>query len=204
MWKVIYIKLEYSPDFFAFKRSMEQCNNSTTFTEFNNATVYDEGVCVELGGKLFMLEKDAGTASGDEFNEEEWSEILGSGCDGVQFKSTSGDASYGHYYKYFSTAPNITSDLGYNRDSIDWWEAKRRAEQSTCGGMRGYLVSIETAAENEFIKDALCVITVRFRMHGVIPFHVAAGETRANYYGSRLDGSSDQHYLWLANSDWRT
>ena len=88
-------------------------------------------------------------------DEEEWSEVLGSGCDGVQFKSTSGDASYGHYYKYFSTAPNITSDLGYNRDSIDWWEAKRRAEQSTCGGMRGYLVSIETAAENEFIKDAV-------------------------------------------------
>ena len=191
-------------DFFVFKRSMEQCNNSTTFTEFNNATVYNEEDCAEFNDKLWMLEKDAGTVSGDEFTEEEWSEVLGSDCDGVQFKSTSGDASYGHYYKYFSTAPNLTSDLGYNRDSIDWWEAKRRAEQSTCGGMRGYLVSIETAAENEFIKDAvMCDNSTASGCTGVIPFHVAAGETRANYYGSRLDGSNDQHYLWLANSDWR-
>ena len=191
-------------DFFAFKRSMEQCNNSTTFTEFNSSTTYNEEDCAEFDDKLWMLEKDAGTVSGDEFAEEEWSEVLGSGCDGVQFKSTSGDASYGHYYKYFSTAPNVTSDLGYNRDSIDWWEAKRRAEQSTCGGMRGYLVSIETAAENEFIKDAvMCDNSTASGCTGVTPFHVAAGETRANYYGSRLDGSNDQHYLWLANSDWR-
>ena len=191
-------------DFFVFKRSIEQCNNSTTFTEFNVSTVYNEEDCVEFDDKLWMLEKDAGTTSGDEFAEEEWSEILGSGCDGVQFKSTSGDVSYGHYYKYFSTAPNVTSDLGYNRDSVDWWEAKRRAEQSTCGGMRGYLVSIETAAENEFIKDAvMCDSSTASGCTGVTPFHVAAGETRANYYGSRLDGSNDQHYLWLANSDWR-
>ena len=192
-------------DFFAFKRSMDQCNNSTTFIEYNESTAYDEGACVELDDKLLMLEKDAGTASGDEFNEEEWSEVLGSDCDGVQFKSTSGDASYGHYYKYFSTAPNITSDLGYKRDSISWWEAKRRAEKSTCGGMRGYLVSVETAAENEFIKDAvMCDNSTASGCTGVTPFHVAAGETRANYYGSRLDTSSNQHYLWLANSDWRT
>ena len=191
-------------DFFVFKRSMEQCNNLTSFIEFNASTVYNEEDCVEFDDKLWMLEKDAGTTSGDEFTEEEWSEILGSGCDGVQFKSTSGDASYGHYYKYFSTAPNVTNDLGYNRDSIDWWEAKRRAEQSTCGGMRGYLVSIETAAENEFIKDAvMCDSSTASGCTGVTPFHVAAGETRANYYGSRLDGSNDQHYLWLANSDWR-
>jgi hypothetical protein len=190
--------------FFAFKRSMEQCNNLTSFIEFNASEVYNEEDCAEWDGKLWMLEKDAGTTSGSEFVEAEWSEVLGSGCDGVQFKSTSGDESYGHYYKYFSTAPNVTSDLGYNRDSIDWWEAKRRAEQSTCGGMRGYLVSIETAAENEFIKDAvMCDSSAASGCTGVTPFHVAAGETRANYYGSRLDGSNDQHYLWLANSDWR-
>ena len=38
---------------------------------------------------------------------------------------------------------------------------------------------------------------------GITPFHVAAGESRANYYGTRLDGSGDQHYIWLSNSDWR-
>ena len=191
-------------DFFAFKRSMEQCNNLTSFIEFSSTTAYNEEDCVELDDKLWMLEKDAGTISGEEFVETDWSEVLGSGCDGVQFKSTSGDVSYGHYYKYFSTAPNVTSDLGYNRDSIDWWEAKRRAEQSTCGGMRGYLVSIETAAENEFIKDAvMCDNSTASGCTGVTPFHVAADETRASYYGSRLDGSNDQHYVWLANSDWR-
>ena len=67
-----------------------------------------------------------------------------------------------------------------------------------------YLVSIETAAENEFIKDAvMCDSSDASGCTGVTPFHVAAGETRANYYGSRLDGSNDQHYLWLSNSDWR-
>ena len=38
---------------------------------------------------------------------------------------------------------------------------------------------------------------------GVTPFHVAAGETRENYYGVRLDAKTDQHYVWLSNSDWR-
>ena len=135
----------------AFKRSMEQCTNSNTFTEFSNTSSYSEKDCVEFKDKLYYLEKDDGISAGDGFNEEDWAEVLGSGCDGIQFKSASGDESYGHYYKYFSTAPNVTSpsagDLGYDRDSIDWWEAKRRAEQSTCGGMRGYLVSIESAAK---------------------------------------------------------
>ena len=192
----------------AFKRSMEQCENSNTFTDFSNSSSYSEKDCVEFKGKLYYLEKDDGISAGDGFNEEDWAEVLGSGCDGIQFKSASGDESYGHYYKYFSTAPNVTSpsagDLGYDRDSIDWWEAKRRAEQSTCGGMRGYLVSIESAAENEFIKDAvMCDNSTDSGCTGVTPFHVAAGETRANYYGTRLDGSDDQHYIWLSNSDWR-
>ena len=70
--------------------------------------------------------------------------------------------------------------------------------------MRGYLVSIESAAENEFIKDAvMCNSSTQDGCTGVTPFHVAAGETRANYYGTRLDGASDQHYIWLSNSDWR-
>ena len=184
---------------------MEQCTNSKTFTDFSNSSSYSEKDCVEFKGKLYYLEKDDGISAGDGFNEEDWAEVLGSGCDGIQFKSASGDESYGHYYKYFSTAPNVTSpsagDLGYDRDSIDWWEAKRRAEQSTCGGMRGYLVSIESAAENEFIKDAvMCDNSTDSGCTGVTPFHVAAGETRANYYGARLDGSDDQHYIWLSNS----
>ena len=191
-------------NFFVFKRSMEQCNNSNTFTDFNAASSYNEKDCVEYDDKLYYLEKDAGKSSGVDFEEDDWSEVLGSGCDGVQFRSSSGDNSYGHYYKYFSTAPNVSSDLGYNGDSIDWWEAKRRAEQSTCGGMKGYLVSIESANENEFIKDAvMCNSSTQSGCTGVTPFHVAAGETRANYYGTRLDGSGDQHYLWLSNSDWR-
>ena len=144
-------------NFFAFKRSMEQCNNSTTFSAFSESSSYNEGDCAEHDGKLWYLENDDGKAANTDFEEDDWAEVLGSGCDGVQFRSSSGDASYGHYYKYFSTAPNVTTggDLGYNGDSIDWWEAKRRAEQSTCGGMRGYLVSVESAAENEFIKDAV-------------------------------------------------
>ena len=131
------------------------------------------------------------------------SEVLGSGCDGVQFTSNSGDESYGHYYKYFSTAPNVTAagDLGYNGDSIDWWEAKRRAEQSTCGGMRGYLVSIESSEENEFIRQSVMCDNSEGSCSGITPFHVAAGESRADYYGSRLDASGDQHYIWLSNSD---
>ena len=195
-------------NFYVFKRAMEQCDNSNSFTDFSASTAYDEGDCAEYQGKLYYLEKDAGKSAGDDFVEEDWSEVLGSGCDGVQFTTTSGDNSYGHYYKYFSTAPNVTSgnggDLGYNGDSIDWWEAKRRAEQSTCGGMRGYLVSIESAAENEFIKDAvMCDSSTESGCTGVTPFHVAAGETRANYYGTRLNTKSKQHFLWLSNSDWR-
>ena len=139
-------------NFFVFKRSMEQCDNSNTFADFNAASSYDEGDCAEYEDKLYYLEKDDGKAAGVDFEEDNWSEVLGSGCDGVQFKSSSGDNSYGHYYKYFSTAPNVSSDLGYDGDSIDWWEAKRRAEQSTCGGMKGYLVSIESANENELSK----------------------------------------------------
>ena len=114
-------------DFFAFKRSMEQCNNVTSFIEFSSTTAYNEEDCVELDDKLWMLEKDAGTISGEEFVEEEWSEVLGSGCDGVQFKSTSGDVSYGHYYKYFSTAPNVTSDLGSIDDSIELVGSKKKS-----------------------------------------------------------------------------
>ena len=193
-------------NFFAFKRSMEQCNNSTTFSAFSESSSYNEGDCAEHDGKLWYLENDDGKTANTDFEEDDWAEVLGSGCDGVQFRSSSGDNSYGHYYKYFSTAPNVTTggDLGYNGDSIDWWEAKRRAEQSTCGGMRGYLVSVESAAENEFIKDAvMCDSSSDSGCTGVTPFHVAAGETRAVYYGSRLDGSGDQHYVWMSNSDWR-
>ena len=194
-------------NFYVFKRALEQCDNANSFTDFSASSSYDEGDCAEYQNKLYYLEKDDGKAAGDDFSEDDWSEVLGSGCDGVQFTTSSGDNSYGHYYKYFSTAPNVTTgtgDLGYNGDSIDWWEAKRRAEQSTCGGMRGYLVSIESAAENEFIKDAvMCNSSTQSGCTGVTPFHVAAGETRANYYGTRLDGASDQHYIWLSNSDWR-
>lgn len=191
-------------NFYVFKRSMEQCNNSTSFADFSAASSYNEGDCAEFEDKLYYLEKDDGKSANVDFNEDDWSEVLGSDCDGVQFTSSLNDNSYGHYYKYFSTAPNVTSDLGYNGDSIDWWEAKRRAEQSTCGGMRGYLVSIESAAENEFIKDAvMCNSSTQSGCTGVTPFHVAAGETRANYYGTRLDAASDQHYIWLSNSDWR-
>ena len=204
----IQLKNNSNTNFYVFKRSMEQCNNATTFTLFDPDLSYNEGDCAEFEDKLYYLEKDDGKAADADFSEDDWSEVLGSGCDGVQFTTNSGNSSYGHYYKYFSTAPNVTSgnggDLGYNRDSIDWWEAKRRAEASTCGGMRGYLVSIDSAQENEFIKDAvMCDASTDNGCSGVTPFHVAAGETRANYYGVRLDAKTDQHYVWLSNSDWR-
>ena len=200
----IQLKDNSNTNFYVFKRSMEQCNNTSSFTDFSASSSYNEGDCAEYEDKLYYLEKDDGKASSVDFNEADWSEVLGSGCDGVQFTSSSGDNSYGHYYKYFSTAPNISGDLGYNGDSIDWWEAKRRAEQSTCGGMRGYLVSIESAAENEFIRaSVMCDSSSGSGCTGVTPFHVAAGESRADYYGARLDASGDQHYIWLSNSDWR-
>ena len=85
---------------------MEQCSNSNSFTDFSAASSYTEGDCAEFDDKLYYLEKDDGKSNGD-FIEDDWSEVLGSGCDGVQFTSTSGDNSYGHYYKYFSTAPNM-------------------------------------------------------------------------------------------------
>ena len=190
-----------------FKRAMEQCNNLDDFTTFSEASSYNEGDCAEFEDVLYYLENDLGKSSGTAFIEDDWVEVLGSGCDGVQFKpSADDDPSYGHYYKYFSTAPNVTgSEIGYRGNSIDWWEAKRRAEASTCGGMRGYLVSIESADENEFIKDAvMCNNSTDSGCTGVTPFHVAAGETRENYYGTRLDSSSDQHFIWLSNSDWRS
>ena len=196
----------YNTDFYPFKPSMEQCKNKGLYAQFNQSTAYNEEDCAEFEDKLWILEKDTGTDSGDAFDEADWVEVLGSRCDGVKFSSSSGDDSYGHYYKYFSTVPNLTEgvEIGYDKNSISWWEAKRRAEQSTCGGMRGYLVSIESQAENDFIKNAvMCDNSTDSGCTGVTPFHVAAGETRENYYGSRLASASDQHYIWLANSDWR-
>ena len=72
-------------NFYVFKRAMEQCDNSNSFTDFSASTAYDEGDCAEYQGKLYYLEKDAGKSAGDDFVEEDWSEVLGSGCDGVQF-----------------------------------------------------------------------------------------------------------------------
>ena len=190
----------------AFRPSMEQCENGKQYTQFDSSNAYNEGECVEFEEKLWILEKDTGKSAGDDFEEVDWVEVLGSQCDGVKFNLSPGDDSYGHYYKYFSTAPNLTpgAELGYNYNSISWWEAKRRAEQSTCGGMRGYLVSIESLAENNFIKNAvMCDNSTDFGCTGVTPFHVAADETREIYYGSRLASANDQHYIWLANSDWR-
>ena len=91
----------------------EQWSNvitTNTFTDFDAHQSYTKGLCRILMDKLYYLENDAGKAAID-FDEDDWSEVLGSGCDGVQFTSTSGDNSYGHYYKYFSTAPNVSSIL---------------------------------------------------------------------------------------------
>ena len=190
--------------FDAFKRSMEQCNNASTYSDFSTASTYQEGDCVIFENKTYILEKDEGVSSGNNFNIDDWQEILGSGCDGVQFVK-GGDGSHRHYYKYFATAPDLSSDVGYDKDSVDWFEAKRRAERSTCGGMRGYLVSIDSAAENEFIRQAvMCNNSTSSGCIGAKPFHVQAGKTRGQYYGNRMDQTSDQHYIWLGNSDFRT
>lgn len=184
---------QQNTNFFVFKRSMEQCTNSTTFAAWDETASYSEGACAIVDGRTYMVEKDAGATTGT-FNEDEWEELLGSGCDGVRFMR-SGEASHGHYYKYFSTAPNSTPQV--TGDAVTWREARRRAENSTCGGMRGYLLSVDTANENNFIRDAV--------MNDVgTAFHLAAGETRENYYGSRLNSRTSQHYIWIANSDFRT
>lgn len=190
-------------NFFAYKRSMEQCTNATSFTTFNTGTTYQEGQCAIQNGKTWIVENDNGVTSGNQFNEDDWEEVLGGDCDGVRFLD-SGEASHGHFYKYFATAPDLSTDVGYNRDSIDWWEAKRRAEQSTCGGMRGYLVSIDSADENDFIRQAVMCNNTTDSGCGAEPFHVAAGVSRGQYYGNRMSQTADQHYIWIANSDWRT
>ena len=194
-------------NFYAFKPSLEQCTNRSTHTAFSTTVNYTEGQCVTFNGKTYIAEKDDGISSGNQFNEDDWVEILGSGCDGVQFMD-SGEASHGHYFKYFATAPDLSvsgNEVGYNRDSIDWWEAKRRAEASTCGGLRGYLVSVDSADENEFLRKAvMCDNSTASGCSGAKPFHVAAGKSRGDYYGARMSQTSSQHYIWLGNSDWRT
>ena len=45
----------------------------------------------------------------------------------------------GHYYKYFTTRPNIGNPT--TSDAVSWDENRRRAVNDF-GGMRGYLVHI--------------------------------------------------------------
>ena len=52
-------------NFYVFKRAMEQCNNSTTFTDFSASSSYNEGDCVEYDDKLYYLEKDDGKSNAD-------------------------------------------------------------------------------------------------------------------------------------------
>ena len=192
-------------NFFAYKRSMEQCNNANSFANFSTTVTYSEGDCVISSGKTWIVENDSGVTSGNQFNEDDWQEVMGGDCDGVRFLNAGdNDQSHGHFYKYFSTAPDIDTDVGYNRDNIDWWEAKRRAESSTCGGLRGYLVSVDTADENDFIRQAIMCDNTTDTNCGAQPFHVRAGVSREQYYGSRMSQTNDQHYVWLGNSDWRT
>ncbi|WP_440910182.1 LamG-like jellyroll fold domain-containing protein [Candidatus Pelagibacter sp.] len=181
---------ETNSDFYVFKRALEQCTNATTYGDFSVSSTYTEGQCAENDDKLWYAEE---AISADDFNEEQWSEVLGSGCDGIQFRSNN-NSSNGHYYKYFTTRPNISNPT--QADAISWDEARRRAEMTTCGGMRGYLVSVDNAAENNFIRDAI-------DNDSGITFHGAAGLTRSEMYGSNFDSNSDQHYVWLGNSDWR-
>ena len=183
-------KNETNSGFYVFKRALEQCSNRTNYGTFSTSSSYTEEQCVEFDGKLWYAEE---AISADDFNEDQWSEVLGSGCDGIQFKSN-GNSNNGHYYKYFTTRPNIGSPT--QADAISWDEARRRAELTRCGGMRGYLVSIDNAAENNFIRDAI-------DNDSGITFHGAAGLTRSEMYGSNFSSTNAQHYVWLGNSDWR-
>ena len=177
-------------DFYVFKRALEQCTNNTNYTTFSASSTYTEGQCAEFNGKLWYAEE---AISADDFDLEQWSEVLGSGCDGIQYKRN-GDPNNGHYYKYFTTRPNIGNPT--TSDAVSWDEARRRAELTTCGGMRGYLVHIGNVNENNFIRDAIDKDTG-------ITFHGKAGLTRSEMYGSNFDDKDDQHYVWLGNSDWR-
>ena len=181
---------ETNSDFYVFKRALEQCTNATTYGDFSVSSTYTEGQCVENDDKLWYAEE---AISADDFNEEQWSEVLGSGCDGIQYKRD-GDSNNGHYYKYFTTRPNIGSPT--TADAISWDEARRRAELTTCGGMRGYLVHISNVNENNFIRDAI-------DNDSGITFHGQAGLSRSEMYGSNFSSTNAQHYVWLGNSDWR-
>ena len=183
-------KTETNSDFYVFKRALEQCTNNTNYGTFSTSSTYTEGQCVEFDDKLWFAEE---SISADDFNEDQWSEVLGSGCDGIQFKSN-GNSNNGHYYKYFTTRPNLGNPT--QADAVSWDEARRRAELTTCGGMRGYLVSIDNAAENNFIRDAI-------DNDSGITFHGQAGLTRSEMYGSNFSSTNAQHYVWLGNSDWR-
>ena len=184
-------KTETNSDFYVFKRALEQCTNNTNYGTFSTSSTYTEGQCAEFDGKLWFAEKP--TIPAGDFQEDAWSEVLGSGCDGIQFKSN-GNSNNGHYYKYFTTRPNIGNPT--QADAVSWDEARRRAELTTCGGMRGYLVSIDNAAENNFIRDAI-------DNDSGITFHGQAGLTRSEMYGSNFSSTNAQHYVWLGNSDWR-
>ena len=183
-------KTETNSDFYVFKRALEQCTNNTNYGTFSTSSSYSEGECAEFDDKLWFAEE---SISAGDFNEEQWSEVLGSGCDGIQYKRD-GDSNNGHYYKYFTTRPNIGNPT--TADAISWDEAKRRAELTTCGGMRGHLVHISNEDENNFIRDAI-------DNDSGITFHGQAGLSRSEMYGSNFSSTNAQHYVWLGNSDWR-
>ena len=93
------IKISQSVDvntnFYVFKRALEQCTNRLTYGDFSSTATYTEGQCVEYDDKLWFAEE---AIPADDFDEEQWAEVLGSGCDGIQFRSN-GNANNGHYYK---------------------------------------------------------------------------------------------------------
>ena len=47
-------------NFYVFKRAMEQCENSNSFTDFMASASYDERDCANYEGKLYYLENDSG------------------------------------------------------------------------------------------------------------------------------------------------
>ena len=61
------LKDNSNTNFYVFKRSMEQCNNTSSFTDFSASSSYNEGDCAEFEDKLYYLEKDDGKAASEDF-----------------------------------------------------------------------------------------------------------------------------------------
>lgn len=85
----------------------------------------------------------------------------------------------GNYYEYIS-APSIFQGLSFDT-------ARSAAESSSFNGLNGYLVTITSAQENDFIR-------------GAFPFLYGFGATSSIWLGA-TDLQADQQFQWIAGPE---